>query len=66
MKLDAYMTMSKISDDEFAEKIGKHRTIVSRYRRGEVIPPLEVIAVIDDVTSHAVSFRDFLPSEEAA
>lgn len=66
MKLDAYMNMQRLTDEDMAQKIGKERSLVSRYRRGEVVPPLEIIAKIERVTDHAVSFRDFLKDEAAA
>jgi transcriptional regulator with XRE-family HTH domain len=61
MKLHDYMKLKDISDDAFAAKLGKDRTIVGRYRRGIVIPPLDVLAQIESLTDRAVSFRDFLP-----
>lgn len=60
MKLGKYMEKNGIKDAEFAEQIGKDRSLVSRYRRGEVIPSLDVIARIEAATSKAVSFRDFV------
>lgn len=68
MRLHQFMQMAGLTDEQMAEKIGKDRTLVSRYRRGDVTPPLDVIAKIEDATSRAVTFRDFLPegSESAA
>ncbi len=66
MKLEQFMQMAGLNDEQMAEKIGKDRTLVSRYRRGEVIPPLEIIARIEDATSNAVTFRDFLQDRGAA
>ena len=60
MKLDEYMKLKSVSDDDFASAIGKDRTSVSRYRNEKVTPPLDVIAKIDAETRGAVSFRDFL------
>lgn len=66
MKLQEYMNLKNISDEEMAEMIGKERTLVSKYRRGKVAPPLEVIAVIEAKTNRAVSFQDFLERGSAA
>jgi len=66
MKLSDYLAMAKISDEQFASVLKKDRTLVGRYRRGEVTPPLDVIAQIEAATDSAVSFRDFLQSETAA
>ena len=54
------MKMAGLTDEQMAEKIGKDRTLVSRYRRGDVVPPLEIIAQIESASSGAVTFRDFL------
>lgn len=66
MKLSDYMKMKGMTDAEMGAKIGKERSLVSRYRRGEALPALETIAEIESVTDRAVSFRDFLPEESAA
>lgn len=60
MKLQEYMKLKKMSDEDMAALIGKDRTLVSKYRRGKVSPPIEVIAVIEAKTDRAVSFQDFL------
>lgn len=66
MKLQEYMKLKGLNDEEMAALIGKERTLVSKYRRGKVEPPLEVIAAIEEATERAVSFQDFLTSGEAA
>ena len=63
MKLQAYMKMAGLTDQQMAYKIEKNRANVARYRSGKQIPPLDVIARIRDVTDGAVSFDDFLPAE---
>ena len=60
MKLDEFMRLKEMSDEAMASILAKDRTIVGKYRRGLVTPPLEVIAEIEKATSGAVSFRDFL------
>lgn len=66
MKLSEYMSLKGISDDEMATKLSKDPTTIFRYRRGNVAPPLAVIAEIERITDNAVSFRDFLSPPEAA
>lgn len=66
MKLSEYMELKGLDDEKFGVSIGKDRSLVSRYRRGEVVPPLEVIAKIEEATRNAVSFRDFLTDGSAA
>lgn len=64
MKLQEFMKMSGMTDDAMAAAIGKDRSVVSKYRSGDVTPPLAVIAQIETVTKGAVSFRDFLPDSQ--
>jgi transcriptional regulator with XRE-family HTH domain len=66
MKLARYMKLNKLTDEKLGVIVNKDRSTVSRYRRGEVIPPLEVIAILDRETDRAVSFRDFVKEEGAA
>lgn len=66
MKLNDYMQLKKMTDADMARLLDKDPTSVFRYRRGTVTPPLDVIAAIEKATDNAVSFRDFLPSPEAA
>lgn len=60
MKLQTYLTKHGIADPEFAKKIGKDRSLVSKYRRGKAKPSIDVIAKIEAATSRAVTFRDFV------
>lgn len=64
MKLQTYMTKKRLDDTAFGEIIGKDRTMVSKYRRGKVVPPLEIIAKIEDATARKVSFRDFIEAAQ--
>ena len=66
MKLTDYMQLKGMTDDHLADMLKKDRTLIGRYRRGVVVPPLDVIAEIEKVTDNAVSFRDFLPSSPEA
>jgi len=65
MKLSEYMSLKGISDEEMGAKLSKDSTTIFRYRRGNVAPPLTVIAEIERITDNAVSFRDFLPESAA-
>jgi len=67
MKLKEYLSMKDMTDAQFSELLGKERSVVTKYRLGKVMPPLEVIAEIERATKGAVSFRDFLaPSSGVA
>jgi ribosome-binding protein aMBF1 (putative translation factor) len=65
MKLQAYMRQNGLTDEKVAAKLSRDRTIISKYRRGLVVPPLSVIAEIEQITDKAVSFKDFLPDDAA-
>lgn len=60
MKLTHYLKERGITDRAFADLIGKERSLVTRYRHGSIIPPIEVIADIREQTGGLVSFEDFL------
>ena len=60
MKLKTYLASINATDAEFAKKLGKDRSAITKYRSGKITPPLDVIAMIDKITKGAVSFRDFL------
>ncbi|SHF01524.1 putative transcriptional regulator [Kaistia soli DSM 19436] len=66
MKLASYLADQKLTDRAFAAVIGKERSVVTRYRTGELRPPLEVIEAIRIATGGAVSYEDFLVRTEAA
>lgn len=65
MKLSEYMALKRMTDDGLADLLGRDRTTIARYRRGDVIPPLTIIARIEEATGRAVSFRDFIPEAAA-
>jgi DNA-binding transcriptional regulator YdaS (Cro superfamily) len=64
MKLATYLQQHQLTDQAFAELIGRERSVVSRYRTGAVCPSLETIAAIDRVTGGTVSFQDFTATQE--
>ena len=64
MKLQTYMDKKGLSDADLAGKIGKDRSLVSKYRRGKVVPSLDVIAKIERETAKAVTFRDFVEAAQ--
>lgn len=68
MKLAEYLRLKGMSDTDFAERIGKDRSLVTRYKSGGVTPSLGVIVRIEAETEGAVTASDFLeaPPERAA
>lgn len=65
MKLADYMEKHSLNDEAMGRIAKKDRTVISRYRRGEIIPPAEVIRVIQLATDHAVRFDDWFSGEAA-
>lgn len=55
--LSRYMTEHKLTDAQFAERIGKDRSLVNRLRRGRALPTLEVAALIERHTGGAVPMQ---------
>lgn len=66
MKLAKYMEVHGLNDEQMADLIGKDRSVVSRYRRGELVPPSDVIWEIQSKTNLAVQFNDWFSNEAAA
>lgn len=64
MTLDAYLRAHAMTDAAFAKKIGRDRSLVSKYRRGRILPPLPVIVSIERATGGQVSYRDFVVNED--
>jgi hypothetical protein len=63
MKLATYLADKKIPDARFAARLGKERSVITKYRTGIVCPPLDVIARIRLETNGLVSYEDFLSDE---
>lgn len=63
MKLTAWLTDSKVSDAEFASRIGVSRQALWRYRAGDRIPKRDVMERIKAATGGAVTPADFYESQ---
>lgn len=66
MKLSTYMQMANIKDAQLAEKVGRERSTVTRWRRGETKPDFDAMMALEKVTEGAVTYRDFANAETAA
>lgn len=64
--LARFLTDAKISDAEFAAKIGKHRSIVNKIRNGRLKPTLDVAADIETHTGGAVPMQAWTDLATAA
>lgn len=56
-ELDAYLDRNGIKDAEFAPKIGRDRSMVSKLRRGIVRPTIDLAAVIERETDGNVPMK---------
>jgi hypothetical protein len=68
--LDTYLRERSISDAEFGAIINRDRTIVSKLRRGVLLPTLEVAGAIEVATDGQVPMQAWVgqtrPPESAA
>lgn len=58
MKLKDYLTETKHTTAEFADKIGADRTAVHRWLQGKTHPRPKMAALIVKITKNAVTFED--------
>lgn len=60
MTLSEYFEIEGLNDGQFAKRIGVTRPAVSFWRRGIVLPRLELMRRIEDVTEGAVKPADWV------
>lgn len=61
MKLRTYLIISTITQQNFANLIGKKQTTISRYILGNRTPAANVISQIEKLTNGLVTYADWLP-----
>jgi DNA-binding transcriptional regulator YdaS (Cro superfamily) len=61
MKLDEWMALHGYNDQRMAALIGVNQSNVSRIRNGSQKPSARTLARMEEVTSGAVSAKDFFP-----
>lgn len=66
MTLQDYLTKRRLTDEEFAGKIGVNRSTVSRLRRTNQKPSEETLAAIVRATGGKVTANDFWLNRVAA
>jgi transcriptional regulator with XRE-family HTH domain len=66
MKLAEYLAANKISQAEFAQKVGVSQVAISRYADGQRMPRRKWLVKIRQMTGGLVTSEDFLESVEAA
>ncbi|WP_375194673.1 helix-turn-helix domain-containing protein [Sphingobium sp.] len=66
--LQDYMDRKKVTDADLSAKIGRDRSIVSRIRRGKMLPSLEIAAAIERATGGKVPMKSWVqvPAEQDA
>lgn len=66
MRLSDYMDNKALTDAAFAEMVGRDRSQVTRWRRGQTRPDWAALARIEEATAGAVTAKDFYRDNEAA
>lgn len=59
MRLATWLERNGVSDAEFGQKIGAHRTRVWAWKRGVGSPQAKHLAAISEVTKGKVTAKDF-------
>lgn len=65
MKLEEWMAANKMSDAELAGRVGRDRSVVSKLRKGQILPSIEVLGVLTRISEGQVTVADFLPPQAA-
>ncbi len=65
MTLQEFMTANDLDDVTFGALVGKDRSTVSRWRRGETKPSWNEFPLISRVTKGRVTANDFVVPEAA-
>lgn len=63
-ELDTYMKEEGINDAVFASKIGRHRSVVSKLRRGLLQPTLGIAAAIEAQSGGRVTMQSWVSATE--
>lgn len=63
--LDAYLTEEGIKDAEFAPRISRDRSMVSKLRRGVIKPTLELAGTIERETGGKVPMHSWVEAHSA-
>jgi len=64
--LDTYLSRERIRDAEFADRIGRDRSMVSKIRRGIVRPTIDLAAIIERETNGEVTMQSWATSRQAS
>lgn len=59
MKLDAYMKLVGLTDEQLASMVDLDRSTVTKLRNGQAVPSFKSLERIHTATEGAVSFGDF-------
>ena len=63
MKLSDYMSLTQMTDEQFAKLVNRDRSRVHRWMNGKARPDWDALALIGDVTKGAVTANDFVRQE---
>lgn len=65
MKLSDYLAKEGLSPDQFAERLGVHRTTITRYLNGSRRPERDLERKVMEITRGAVTPIDFMELPES-
>jgi adenosyl cobinamide kinase/adenosyl cobinamide phosphate guanylyltransferase len=66
MKLSDYMAAHGITDEQMAQRVGRHRSRVSRHRRGVERPDWNAVSAYHTATDGEVTANDWMDGPAGA
>lgn len=60
MKLKEWLEKNNVSQQEFAEHLGKSKSAICRYLNGSRTPNVETIVAISTITEEQVTVNDWM------
>lgn len=63
MTLAEFMETEKLTDASLAEKVGRDRSNVTRWRRGDTKPDFDALVAIEKISGGKVTALDFARAE---
>jgi transcriptional regulator with XRE-family HTH domain len=61
MRLQEFLRLPEIKVAAFAERVGRDKSVVARWKRGETTPDVEIWPRIIEATCGVVTATDLLP-----
>jgi len=65
MSLDEWLWEQRMLNHEFADLTGFTQAMVTRLRKGQVIPRADTVAIVEEITNGAVKAADMVAAYRA-